>query len=190
MDNKIMTIQEIQERLAEKIPAKSIELRVGGKSGDDSIIILCYKDARMDANRLDEVVGCFNWQREHYCVNDVNYCRVGIKNPETGEWVWKSDAGSESKTEAEKGEASDAFKRACFQWGIGRELYNMPVIVLPNIYKFKLKWVTMKLAYYKGTRIPAVLYLYYGKEKIFSYEHEDLRGDDKKIKQEHTLVPV
>ena len=56
------------------------------------------------------------------------FCRVSIKLPDWPEWVSKSDCGSESNTEAEKGEASDSFKRACFNWGIGRELYTAPFI--------------------------------------------------------------
>ena len=76
--------------------------------------------------RLDEAVGQSNWQREHKCVDGHWFCRVGIKID--GEWIWKEDAGSESNFEAEKGAASDSFKRACTNWGIGRELYDYPTI--------------------------------------------------------------
>ena len=84
-------------------------------------------------NILDETVGAENWQREHYECKGNLFCRVGIlcehKNPlkrENPEWVWKADCGTESNTEKEKGESSDSFKRACFNWGIGRELYTAP----------------------------------------------------------------
>jgi hypothetical protein len=78
-------------------------------------------------NILDETVKPENWQRRHYECKGNLFCEVGIFNKETG-WVYKSDCGSESNTEKEKGEASDSFKRACFNWGIGRELYTSPFI--------------------------------------------------------------
>lgn len=92
-------------------------------------VALLYKDARVDQNILDETVGAERWQREHYEVKGNLFCRVGIKCGD--EWVWKSDCGTESNTEKEKGEASDSFKRACFNWGIGRELYTSPFIFIP-----------------------------------------------------------
>lgn len=104
------------------------------KSG---LVLLLYKDARCDMNVLDETVGAECWQREHYECKGNLFCRVGIcvetKKGETifPEWVWKADCGVESNTEAQKGEASDSFKRACFNWGIGRELYTAPFIWIP-----------------------------------------------------------
>lgn len=97
------------------------------------VILLLYKNARVDMNVLDETVGAENWQREHYECKGNLFCRVGINvnykdNDLTEKWVYKSDCGSESNTDAQKGEASDSFKRACFNWGIGRELYTSPLI--------------------------------------------------------------
>ena len=88
--------------------------------------LLLYKDARTDRRILDETVGPENWQCEYYEVNGATFCRVGIKT-DNG-WIWKSDCGSESNIEKEKGLASDAFKRACFKFGIGVELYSTPKI--------------------------------------------------------------
>lgn len=100
------------------------------------LVLLLYKDARVDQNILDETVGAENWQREHYECKGNLFCRVGIDTSALAEnaaprWVWKSDCGTESNTEAQKGEASDSFKRACFNWGIGRELYTAPFIWIP-----------------------------------------------------------
>jgi hypothetical protein len=101
------------------------------------LVLLLYKDARVDMNILDETVGSARWQREHYECKGNLFCRVGIvcetKKGESifPEWVWKSDCGTESNTEAQKGEASDSFKRACFNWGIGRELYTAPFTWIP-----------------------------------------------------------
>lgn len=88
--------------------------------------LLLYKDARCDMNILDEAVGAENWQREHILINGNLFCNVSIRT-ESG-WVTKQDVGTESYTEKEKGQASDSFKRACVNWGIGRELYTAPSI--------------------------------------------------------------
>lgn len=88
--------------------------------------LLLYKDARCDMSILDETVGASNWQRRHYECKGNLFCEVSIR--ECDEWVSKSDCGAESYTEKEKGEASDSFKRACVNWGIGRELYTSPFI--------------------------------------------------------------
>lgn len=109
--------------------ADEIECRVQSVK-NNGLVLLLYKDARVDMNILDETVGSSNWQREHYECKGNLFCRVGIDigtHEGKGErWVWKSDCGTESNTEAQKGEASDSFKRACFNWGIGRELYTAP----------------------------------------------------------------
>ena len=108
--------------------ANEIEVRVGTLKKDGSgASYLLYKDSRCDMKILDEVFGAFNWQREHKELKGVIYCGVSIKS-EQGEWVTKWDAGAESNVEKEKGEASDSFKRACTNWGIGRELYTSPFI--------------------------------------------------------------
>lgn len=91
------------------------------------LTLLLYKDARCDMNVLDESEVI--WQRRHYECKGNLFCSVGILI--NGEWVWKDDCGTESYTEKEKGEASDSFKRACVNWGIGRELYTAPLIYIP-----------------------------------------------------------
>ena len=115
--------------------ADEIDCRVQSVN-DTGLVLLLYKDARVDMNILDETVGAENWQREHYECKGNLFCRVGIKvfrgsQDDEPEWIWKSDCGTESNTEAQKGEASDSFKRACFNWGIGRELYTAPFIWIP-----------------------------------------------------------
>lgn len=104
-----------------------IDVRVGQIYAGKGVTFLLYKDARVDQNILDETVGAERWQREHYEVKGNLFCRVGIYFDNIG-WVWKSDCGTESYTEKEKGESSDSFKRACVNWGIGRELYTAPLI--------------------------------------------------------------
>ena len=109
-----------------KLRPDEIEIRAA-RCTDKGAQFLLYKDSRTDMNILDETVGAENWQRRHNEHNGNLFCEVGIKTDD-GEWIWKEDAGAESNTEAEKGHASDSFKRACVNWGIGRELYTSPVI--------------------------------------------------------------
>ena len=120
-----------------KLRADEIECRIGSV-GAKGFTMLLYKDARCDMNILDETFTPYGWQREHKEIKGVVYCGVGIHcappvangDLSMNEWVWKWDAGAESYTEKEKGEASDSFKRACVNWGIGRELYTAPLIFI------------------------------------------------------------
>ena len=113
-----------------KLRADEIECRIAQVKRDGSgLSLLLYKDARCDQNILDEEVGPFNWKREH--TRDNRNCIVSIWDAEKGQWISKEDTGTESNTEKEKGLASDSFKRACFNWGIGRELYTAPFIWIP-----------------------------------------------------------
>lgn len=93
---------------------------------EKGLSLLLYKDARVDQNILDETVGPMDWQRHHS--RDNANCTVAIWDREKQQWIEKEDTGTESFTEKEKGLASDSFKRACFNWGIGRELYSAPFI--------------------------------------------------------------
>lgn len=111
------------------LKASEIDCRVSTVS-EKGVSILLYKDARCDMNILDETVGPFNWQRSHS--RDNANCIVSIWDKDKSQWVSKEDTGTESYTEKEKGIASDSFKRACFNWGIGRELYTAPFIWVKN----------------------------------------------------------
>lgn len=98
---------------------------------ENYLTILLYKDARVDQNILDETVKPENWQRDHKELKNNIYCGISIWDDTKKQWITKWDCGKESVTEAEKGEASDSFKRAGFNWGIGRELYTAPTIYIP-----------------------------------------------------------
>ena len=112
------------------LKADEIDCRVS-QIASNYCTLLLYKDARVDMNVLDETVGCMNWQKSY--LRDNANCIVSIYDDEKKQWVSKEDTGTESFSEAEKGLASDSFKRACFNWGIGRELYTAPSIILfPN----------------------------------------------------------
>lgn len=118
-----------------KLRADEIECRIGSvfKNGKGFTLLL-YKDARVDQNLLDETVGAYNWQRTHS--RDNRNCTVSIWDEDKKQWISKEDTGTESNTEAGKGLASDSFKRACFNWGCGRELYTAPRITIFDADKY------------------------------------------------------
>lgn len=107
------------------LTAREIECRAQ-QIKENGLVLLLYKDARCDQNILDETVGAMNWKRSHS--RDNANCTVSLWDEGKKEWIAKEDTGTESNTEAQKGLASDSFKRACVNWGIGRELYTAPFI--------------------------------------------------------------
>ena len=133
MDVKIRTL------LADEIECRIASINEKGLS------LLLYKDARVDQRILDETFGPFGWKRSHQCIDGNLYCTVEILDSERSEWIAKQDVGTVGYTEKEKSQASDSFKRACFNWGIGRELYSAPFIWIPagkaNIEKKEGKFV-------------------------------------------------
>ncbi len=110
--------------------ADEIECRVG-IINEDGLSLLLFKDARVDQKILDETFGPLCWKRSHQQIGGNLYCTVEVWDSEKEQWVAKQDVGTASYAEAEKGQASDSFKRACFNWGIGRELYEAPFIWIP-----------------------------------------------------------
>lgn len=111
---------------------EDIEIRIGQVDQYKSsyITLLLYKNARIDMQILDDVFGIFGWNRGHKEIKGNLFCVVGLWDDDNKQWVYKEDVGTESNTEAEKGEASDSFKRACVNVGIGRELYSAPKIYI------------------------------------------------------------
>lgn len=111
------------------LKAEEVECRVQQVTAKNGAILLLYKDARVDMRILDETFGPMNWQRHHD--RDNANCIISVWDKEKEQWIEKEDTGAESQTEAAKGLASDSFKRAGFNWGIGRELYDAPFIFVP-----------------------------------------------------------
>ena len=110
-----------------KLLPEEIECRVSQVSAKGCALLL-YKTARVDRAILDESFGQMNWQNDFKVIDGKMYGGIGIRDESAPGWVWKWDCGTESNTEAEKGQASDCFKRAGFKWGIGVELYTAPFI--------------------------------------------------------------
>lgn len=111
--------------------ADEIECRVG-TIYEHGLSLLLYKDARVDQKVLDETYGAMGWKRSHQMIDGNLYCTVEIWDGEKNQWISKQDVGTQSCSEKEKGQASDSFKRACVNWGIGRELYTAPFIWIPS----------------------------------------------------------
>lgn len=118
------------EKRIRNLNPEEIECRVGAIM-EQGITLLLYKNARVDQTILDEVFGICGWQRRHNMIGNELYCILSIWDDEKKQWVQKEDVGTESEYEKVKGAASDSFKRACFNIGIGRELYSAPFIYIP-----------------------------------------------------------
>lgn len=128
------------------LTANDVECRIK-KITNEGAILLLYKTARVDMRILDEVYGSMNWQRHHEVINNNLFCTISVWDSEKTQWVNKQDVGTESNAEAEKGQASDAFKRAGFAWGIGRELYDSPLI-----------WISGKVSKYDRFHVTDIQY--------------------------------
>lgn len=127
--------QKELEKLKEEIPYKWREQSVNQRGAT----MVAYIDARQLFDQLDKVCGSGNWQSDFRLVDNKLYGGIGI-NVEDNGWVWKWDVGSESNVEKEKGESSDALKRAGIHWGVGRFLYSLGIVTLKSAeYKGKFK---------------------------------------------------
>lgn len=178
--------------------ADEIDCRIATVT-EKGLSLLLYKDARCDMIILDETVGAYNWQREHS--RDNANCKVSIWDEDKKQWISKEDTGTESNTEAAKGLASDSFKRACFNWGIGRELYTAPYIWVgsdkANIKekgqgkyvsydKFSVKEITITdkkitgLAIYSETR----------KQIVYTFGKTENKVEKQQPKQQENQQPV
>lgn len=150
------------------LKAEEIDCRIGTVKKDDSgFSLLLYKDARVDQNILDETVGPMDWQK-HYSRDNAN-CVVSIWDDNKKQWIEKEDTGTESNTEAEKGLASDSFKRACFAWGIGRELYTAPFIWINGKCDKYAKYYVSKIAYDDARNISQLAIVDAKGNQVFSY---------------------
>ena len=173
-----------------KLNSDEIDVRIGtSKKNDNREIVgasyLLYKDARVDMALLDEEVGAMNWQRKHEFKDGKLYCSVGIYDEDKEQWIWKEDVGTESMSEAEKGQASDSFKRACFNWGIGRELYTAPFIWINALPKEDLAKVRMSVReiQYNGNEISKLIIVDNNGSVRYKYD-KNTKVDNKVIPQE------
>jgi len=181
---------DLMQQLAAPFPVSSISWRVGSTNGDKTKgMALAYIDARDAQDRLNEVCGPFGWQCRHEVSGDKRVtCHVGIRDKETGEWVWKSDGAGETDYEGEKGSYSDSFKRACVKWGIGRYLYEMDspwvaieargrTFIIPpaSVKSLNEKLLKCQAAYFGGTR-PDPMQKINGPAEAWAAQDEDTKA--------------
>lgn len=177
--------KEIRLLLADEIECRVATINENGLS------LLLFKDARVDQKILDETFTPFGWRRSHQTIDGNLYCTVEIWDDDKEQWVGKQDVGTMSYSEKEKGQASDSFKRACFNWGIGRELYTAPFIWIPaakvTIQKKGDKYVasdhfTVKEIIYNDRKeIKAIVIVNSRNAVVFSYDADKKQGLKQKV---------
>ena len=179
--------------------AEEIECRIA-TINEKGLSLLLFKDARVDQKLLDETFTPFGWKRNHQVIDGNLYCTVEVWDREKNQWIGKQDVGTMSYTEKEKGQASDSFKRACFNWGIGRELYTAPFIWIPaervNIQKKEReqkfytydRFHVWSISYDEEGKINAVMIVNQKNEIVYSMDARILDIDTKEAgeKQETT----
>ena len=166
--------------------ADEIECRVG-TINERGLSLLLYKDARVDQKILDEAFGMYGWERTHQSIEGNLYCTVRIWDSEKAQWIEKQDVGTTSYTEKEKGQASDAFKRACVNVGIGRELYTAPFIWISsskaNIQKRDNRYITSErfqvreISYNEMREIAAITIV--NDRGVVVYEYQEKKNSSK-----------
>lgn len=192
-DNKEILTEEnvlVEEQKSKQIKfrnlrADEIDVRVG-QVKDNGFSLLLYQDSRCAMDILDEAVGVMNWKREH--TRDNANCIISIWDESKQQWVSKEDTGTESRTEAEKGLASDSFKRSAVNWGIGRALYTSPFIWINvnvkddkgNLIKFNDKYdkfAVEKIAYNDKDEIIGLSIINTSKnnKRVFLYQKEEIK---------------
>lgn len=136
-----MTHEEIMQALAAPFAAKDVEWRVQNTNKEHTRgMAVPYIDSRAIQNRLDSVVGIYNWKpeyrpwhqvektdkdRQQRAANASQLCGLSIYCAERQEWIQKWDAAENSDIEPVKGGISDSFKRAAVLWNVGRYLYDL-----------------------------------------------------------------
>ena len=174
------------------IRAGEIEVRPQSVT-EKSAHLLLYQDARRVQNVLDAKYGAMNWQRVYYEANGMLFCKIGVRDSETGEWVWKSDTGSSGGKEEEKSLASDAFKRAAVSWGIGRELYSVPSIkvdLLPKDFyndEFKQSFKVKDISIEKGVIMSLTIVDKWGNPRFNYVRNENQVVEKQGNKKEENL---
>lgn len=187
----------MEQNLIRLLKANEIECRIATVNAK-GLSLLLYKDARVDQRILDETFGAFGWKRSHQCIDGNLYCTVEIFDKEFGEWVAKQDVGTMGYAEKEKSQASDSFKRACFNWGIGRELYTAPFIwITPdkaeiqskdNRYYCNERFSVSSIGYNEDREINALTIVNGRGQPIYELKTKGVAGNHGNKEMEETLI--
>ena len=178
----------MMEQMIRLLKPEEIECRVA-TINEKGLSLLLFKDARVDQKILDEIFTPFGWKRTHQSIDGNLYCTVEIWDKEKQQWIAKQDVGTTSYAEKEKGQASDSFKRACFNIGIGRELYTAPFIWVPfmnaNIQKKGDRYITSdhfsvtSIAYNAQREITELVISNNRGQKVYEMKQKAQRTDGK-----------
>lgn len=187
---RLLDADEIEVRVGQNFTEDWRKCGKGDKPAHQTLLL--YKTARADMNVLDELYGPMNWKRKHEMKDGINYCTISIWDDSKKCWVEKEDCGTESQMEAEKGESSDAFKRAGVNWGIGRELYTGPRIMVDNIKPF---YDVKEIGYDEKGNINRLV-IVHKKDVVFEYGNASKKQEPKNEEQKpqqrqvNKLLPV
>ncbi len=183
-----------EKRVIRLLRADEIECRVS-TINEKGLSLFLFKDARVDQRILDETFTPFGWKRTHQCIDGNLYCTVEIWDEEKGQWIAKQDVGTTSYSEKEKGQASDSFKRACFNWGLGRELYTAPFIWVPatkvNIqrqgdrYTTNNKFFVHSIGYNHQREISALVIINQNGQKVFELKQKPEQKQGQKTENQN-----
>lgn len=183
-----------EKRVIRLLRADEIECRVS-TINEKGLSLFLFKDARVDQRILDETFTPFGWKRTHQCIDGNLYCTVEIWDEEKGQWIAKQDVGTTSYSEKEKGQASDSFKRACFNWGLGRELYTAPFIWVPatkvNIqrqgdrYTTTNKFFVHSIGYNHQREISALVIINQNGQKVFELKQKPEQKQGQKTENQN-----
>nr|WP_305138730.1 hypothetical protein [uncultured Schaedlerella sp.] len=183
-----------EKRVIRLLRADEIECRVS-TINEKGLSLFLFKDARVDQRILDETFTPFGWKRTHQCIDGNLYCTVEIWDEEKGQWIAKQDVGTTSYSEKEKGQASDSFKRACFNWGLGRELYTAPFIWVPatkvNIqrqgdrYTTNNKFFVHSIGYNHQREISALVLINQNGQKVFELKQKPEQKQGQKTENQN-----
>lgn len=186
----------MEDKKIRLLRAEEIECRVA-LINEKGLSLLLFKDARVDQKILDETFTPFGWKRTHQSIEGNLYCTVEIWDEEKEQWIAKQDVGIPSYSEKEKGQASDSFKRACFNWGVGRELYTAPFIWIPasnaNIQKKGEKYTTgerfhvHEICYSNQREIIRLVIVNGQGKKVYEFQEKEARKEIK-LGKEHMMA--
>jgi len=122
------------EILRKPIQPNEIEWRVQSAKGGKTTIVP-YIQSRAVMNRFDDAFGPEGWQDTYREWKGKGVmCTLSVKTDDG--WISKEDGADDTAIESTKGGISDALKRAAVKWGMGRDLYEYPLVQIEGEMRF------------------------------------------------------
>lgn len=98
----------------------------------NEVMLGLYTKPQVVYELMNETYGSNNWTSEHTVIPKgdglvVMLCKISIYDEERQRWISRDDVGEPIGTlYPDKTQSTDAFKRACAQFGVAKELKTMP----------------------------------------------------------------